>query len=531
MGTVYVAAFGGTGSKAVNGFSMALAAGIVKEEAKVKVYRYDKDTESINYKDAGDLLQLYQQVGNVTGDNGISIEIGTDNFDDLLDYADVDPQKECIHNQIMTNPNKWIEDQWMLDINFSREEQQQPLIGGYYGMAHIGAVTSGLFATTQAYNSLTLLADIQNDIDQGAQEIDLIIVCSSFGGTGASQGVNFAKYIKKKYTRKGENVHIHCIHVQPYFSYRINPDEEDQIPEGIKYKNFYLKSATVTKYYGNKNGNQAFIKDTSTQQEYLFDSFYYIGQEYLDCVSQECKAKGQNNKLHLIDFINGLAIADIIKNKNQLNQKPGIQLYIQQYSSEGTDTITWTNLPGGIKLGNQCTSFMRFSAFVLLVLSPMINFDSVKFEQESLIRHMLHSGLWKVEKMDDTKKEVFIQLLNKCTQYCRNYIKFWMQIEEVTKIGHAEPVTRLFDRNWIIWLDEPADYASKRSMLNLDEASRMDEKNLYNTGLTGLDVYDMLAKDSKLKGIGNSNKNGEQIARELLQRSYYYCSVVPRGGM
>ena len=300
-------------------------------------------------------------------------------LDKVLNDAGIGEGKkqETILNLVSDNGNLGKKGQMLLDICFEKEDQSQEVRNGYYGRADIGAVTSRFLIHKKVYDTMDLVSDISKALTEGGDGVDVVVLCSSFGGTGASLGVNFGEYLAKRYQEHRQRLKLHCIHIQPYFSF---PDPQEKDPWKINSHAFYAKSASVITSFGNKknfirNITQDEIDNTTGKAitgNYVFDSFYYIGQEVLDSVSDRNAAeKNQENSLHIIDMLAGMAIEDAVKR----DLEAGPQIFSYFYSVTGTGTLTWEHMKDQILFKQKHISFARFSAFVLQVIEPLIKLN------------------------------------------------------------------------------------------------------------------------------------------------------------
>lgn len=526
MNKVFLAMFGGTPARGELCLYLNAAAGLY-QNCSIQCYPIDKDIESPNYVNTRNLYNQYMDFRKVVsgGNFGMaSAEVmrAEDLFGDMLrDAAGGDhliTDEESIRYLIANEEGLNEQGQRILNICFTQEEQADRMKGGYYGKANIGSVTGDILMHKGIYKKLALYRDIKNSLAE-KQELDVVIVCSSFGGTGASLGINFGEYLRKEFAKE-ENLRIHCIYIQPYFSFP-DPEEDDQWK--IDCNTFYTKSATATLILGQK---EKFIKEQT--QEAVFDRFYYLGQNVLDKISDRNSAmSGQDNRIHMTDMLVSLAIEDI------LTQRDGskLQLYGYQYSSMGTEFLSWENMPRGIRFKTKHVCMMRFCEFMLDCMEPLFSDHYPNYSEEALMLHIYGRKGGILSKTADIEEGIKVQLqddMRKCFEFCRSYIKYWIELEETTKFGHEQSsVTQFFNIDELkrILKSGQDDYDNVRFAANSLEITKVKGYDNYKKGKKGLDIYDSLCHDKRLNGIAKPGKDKVKIAKILTEVIYDICKV------
>ena len=525
MRKVLIAQFGGTPSRTELCLLMECAAGIY-QDVEFIIYPFDKDIESRTYTKSREYCEDYEKFAAVTARKrfaNVSVKREDSLFKRLLEKAGIEKGNESILSMMMKEGITHPKEQDLIDLCYTRAEQKKELEGGYYGKANIGAVTSSLLVSEKIYDELQLVHDIQDQLNKGS-ETDVVIGCSSFGGTGASLGTNFGIYLADKYKEKRDKVRIHCINIQPYFSFPA-PSKDDEWQ--IKYDEFYRKSAAVISAYANRKN---FIKNASDKKEtpYIFDSFYYLGQEVLDRTSDVNAAKDkQDNRLHMVDMLSSLAIGHILTGR----KGTGPQLYGYLYSQDGTETISWEHMPETSVFKKKMVNFARFSAYMLQVIKPLLKLEEKKYRTEVLISKIYGkagSGFFGEEAnvIRDTDDKIR-SALGDVIEFCKKYLSYWWEIEDTTRYGQAEKKAAAFFNQEELWriLNQEDSIEWGRSHLELDVLTKLEGGQNYKTGRTGLSVYDKLAKDRRLYHIGQKGIDGIDVARQLVECIYEACCV------
>lgn len=533
MKNIFVVEFGGTPSRTELCLLMNCAAGLYPH-MNFTIYPLDKDIKSPNYTNSRDFCQQYNSLSELSSNGGFAssgVMRRESLFDEVLNSAGISSNQETILNLVSDNGSLGQKGQLLLDICFDRSEQSQELQGGYYGRADIGAVTSRFLIQKKAYDTMELVNDIEGSLHRGGEGLDIVILCSSFGGTGASLGVNFGEYLAKKYKTERKRLRLHCIHIQPYFSF---PDPKDEDPWKIDSHEFYAKSASVITAYGQKkhfirNITQNQINNPmnhASVQDYVFDSFYYLGQEVLDFVSETNNARDdQRNDLHIIDMLVGMAIEDAVNRELEA----GTQLFSYFYSNKGTESLTWKNMKNSTLFKQKHISFARFSAFILQVLEPLFCLDREAYASEALILHMygperLFGHQAKI--IQETDEELKTYMSTVCN-FCRNYLAYWNQIESKTTYGQQGfGITRFFCQDEIERILKPAiKLETGRSWLQFDKLTIAGDSQSYGNNKNASQVYNKLCTSLALKMAAGGGKRGVEAASVLLKETYKQCEL------
>lgn len=521
MRKVILPMFGGTPVRGEICMYLNCAAGIY-ENCEIHCYPIDKDTKSPNYVDGRNFYNQYKDFRtSVKGGVMASAEVVRNEalFESMLEKAGISAENENILYMLSREEELSNQDKRVISICFTKEEQEKELKGGYYGKANIGSITSDILIYQGIYQMINICKDIEDGLKAG-DNLDVVIICSSFGGTGASLGINFGEYLRETFVER-EKLHIHCIHIQPYFSFP-NPDEDDKWQ--MNYKQFYAKSATVVTILGQKKG---FIK-TGNEKNAVFDSFYYLGQEVLDSISDTNAAVDkQDNRIHLVDMLVSLAINDILMPEREEDT----YLYGYQYANEGTEFLSWEHMPSGIGFKTKHVCFMRFCEFMLDCMEPIFKAGFPNYDQETLIV-WLYGGkgtFWnkKAKIIESVDSQLRNEIL-KCCEFCRGYIKYWLELEKTTKFGNTQDsVTRFFNIEELNRLcnSKMEDYETIRSSVTPDELTQVEVYKNYPEGKKSLDIYDDLCNDHRLKEFARPGRTGQETAGILMKTIYEKCAV------
>lgn len=530
MNKLILVTFGGSPERAELCLYLNAAAGLYSN-CDIYCYPVDKDTGSPNYLNTRQLYENYTDFRNVVEIDGLErtyILRSESIFDDMLKKSGINsPQEESIQylmSKLETrSKQEQAQGQRLLDICLTQDDQLRNMEGGYYGKAHIGSVTGDILIHKEIYQSEKFYQEIQRELKVG-NELDVVVVYSSFGGTGASLGINFGKFLHESLQQK-QNLRLHCINIQPYFCFP-EPNENDK--NQTDYKQFKEKSAAVTAILAQEN---KLIR--KGEQAGVFDRFYYIGQSALDQVSDEnAPAGNQKNRIHIVDMLVSLAVWDILQQKDtpEEKDKDGLQLYAYQYEAKGTQKILWRHMPDEFKVKH--IHMMRFCEFMLDCMETLFEEGFEGYRTHRLITHLygrkgLLSGKADINRSDDEKLH---QDIHKCIVLCRKYVQYWIQLEENTRGGSTdESVTSFFN---LAELKRIAEVKSKEEF-----AERIKTKNNYTLceingklidGMEGikkytcLQIYEMLCASDALDKIARTEKN---VAGVLVKQIYEMSGI------
>lgn len=511
MKKLFLVTFGGSPERAEICLYMNAAAGLYKN-CEIHCYPIDKDITSPNYLNTREFYESYNNFRKIIKDKlkRINIKRTESMFEEMLKKADIESQDETILYLMSRIQDRSIHDQRLIDTCFTQDEQEYNMESGYYGKANIGSVTGKLLINKKVYQNEKFYQDIQSSL-KAQDKVDVVIICSSFGGTGASLGINFGKFLR--YSLKNEqNLRLHCIHIQPYFCFP-NPNKDDKYQ--IDYKQFIEKSATLTAILAQENN---LIKKDDEQA--VFDRFYYIGQKPLDKISDKnSAAKEQNNKIHIVDMLVSLAIEDILSDKNNND----LQLYAYQYAANGTSKLSWNHMP--YKFEEKHVQMMRFCEFMLDCMETLFDNSFNNYQTHSLIIHLYgkKSFFKNQANIDQNTDNKLREDMHKCIEFCRKYVQYWIELEERTCNGSIDSsVTSFFN------IKELKRMADKKSIETFAERIKTNNNcDLYKVGdrpmdgikqYTCLQIYNMLCTRDELKKIAKSEQNAASILISLIYK-------------
>lgn len=184
----------------------------------------------------------------------------------------------------------------LYDFLYTEDERDLPLKGGFYSHTSIGSyyMTNGIVDDNGNFKN-----EWQTFFQNITPDDKIVIICSMFGGTGASGVPTLGRRIKEN--AKTKDCQIAGIFLEPYFQ-NIKKDGEQSI---INWEQFCIKSRIAFEYYR----NQKF-------EETIFDKMYFLGEESnkLMPVEDHIDLSEQLNKANVIELYAATAVIDFIKN-------------------------------------------------------------------------------------------------------------------------------------------------------------------------------------------------------------------------
>lgn len=505
--------FGGSPERAEICIYLNAAAGLY-QDCEIFCYPIDKDTKSPNYLNTRELYENYRDFRKTVEGSGLeltNIRRSESMFEEMLSEAGLDAQEESLKYIVAKLEIASEQNQRLMDVCLTSDEQNRNMEGGYYGKANIGSATGNILKYKNIYQKEELYRNIQGNLKAG-NEVDVVIICSSFGGTGASLGINFGKFLRRSMQNE-DNFHLHCIHIQPYFCF---PDPDENEVQQMDYKLFREKSATVISALAEEP--KFIMKD---EEKALFDRFYYIGQLSLDKVSDVNSAVGnQENRIHMVDMLVSLAVQDILLKK----EKEGQQLYAYQYAAKGTEKISWNHMPGEVGFEKKHVQMMRFCEFMLDCIETLFDDEFTEYKTQRLIMYLYGRRGFKSEAGIDSDVDQKLRAgIKKGVAFCRKYVHYWIELEETTRNGKMSGrATSFFDLDELKRIAEPK--GTKDFNYRLKRVNNLDLCKMINVRkYTAMELYDKLRVRDELYHIA---KHKEKNVAGILMYCIYEMSSV-----
>lgn len=210
-------------------------------------------------------------------------------------------------------------------------EQRMPLDQGYRGRPHIGAAAMTSRIETDVDFWKQLVEHVNSA--RGSRDVNILLVGSVFGGTGAAGFPTLAKLIRRKIPEGAENVRIGGVLMLPYFDFAAPPsDEVDSADANVaRAEELAQQSQNALKYYADM-----------LAREPVFDQLYMVGWDQPFSVGDHhAGAQAQENPPLLPEVFAGLAAARFFEDRQ--DRADGSEVYT--VARADADAVNWTDLP------------------------------------------------------------------------------------------------------------------------------------------------------------------------------------------
>lgn len=400
----YIIPVGGTGSRVMRSITHLMACGVLnKAQDLEEVHFMCVDSDAQN----GDKVRMEQTVRNymdIQKTGIIKKKINPPFSTDLnrFTWSPLDVAGGTmggIENYAKMSP----EVQSLYDFLYTYEEKTITLKGGFYSHTSIGSY----YMTNGITDEKGMYVDDWNDFFSTIKPDDLIIIiCSMFGGTGASGVPTLARKIRE--TKKTAECKIAGIFIEPYF---MTPKADI-----IDSNTFNVKTKIAIEYYY----NQGFDKN-------VFNRMYFVGDKNLMHVEHNIDGLEQINKANMVELYAATAVIDYI-NSNQSDDKIKVALR----GTEHADDIfsgKMINKTAGVPVYTLMMNFLQFAVLYTKLLYHCIKELDGKDEKEQkkIIKHCWFINYYQfVDEEGRTYSEV-----DSLYQYCMKYI-LWLR-ELITK--------------------------------------------------------------------------------------------------
>lgn len=229
------------------------------------------------------------------------------------------------------------------------EEQRLDLGQGYRGRAHVG---SAALAATLIDGGNLLIKRISDEVDSGSyDEIDIFLVGSAFGGTGAAGFPTVARSLMrlKSETDEGkgfknrDKVFIGGQLMLPYFTF--SGPEDESGPSVVTADELMPKTQLALEYYYNL-----------LKHEKAFDRLYATGWNRLfDLKYHKPGSAEQTNPALLPELIAATAVLDFFgrNNAEEAKNEPASSDVPVLNSARQNHVIKWADMPFGMPSGKE----------------------------------------------------------------------------------------------------------------------------------------------------------------------------------
>jgi len=519
---------GGTGTRCFEALNHLAAANMLSNQT-YKVIVIDKDSSCGGTEKTQRTINLY---------NGLQAKLSTNlnsqdvklcapcierdlwDFDAVLDSFGK-REKRTLKNTVVNDTFRE-NDQMLLDLIYSEQEQESDLSRGFYGHPSIGAM---LFKYVTQPSQLDnkenqVFMDIKNALTTGISHMNVFIIGSIFGGTGASIFPNIAQLLRDI---AGDSVAIRIggVLLLPYFSVP-NPaaDADQEKITTITNDEFLTKTTIALEQYDEWGIIRA---DKS-----LFNSLYLVGNAPLSCTSSVNANGGsdQVNHFNMVDFYAANAACHFF-NYPDLND-----LFVAQLSESTVNMCSWINLPEDASTKRKLLQMARFSFYITMSIQPHFTFsrDANQKKKIPALCQTYGTALFGGTKANNEQINDFQKSITATFSYCMQFINFIFDLSyngvnwSVGGMASRNQAVdcELFDKNILM------DVLSRCLRLSKgDPELRLDDFDVvlqaFSRLVIGESHTDMLAIEAMLDA-DTSLKSSNNPAK-YLNKLYEYCAI------
>lgn len=408
----YIIAIGGTGSRVMRAVTHLMAAGVFRQIKGLSDTHFlivDSDDNNGDKKRAEQTITNYNEIYNA----GIVTK-------KLVKPFPSEPNRFAWSPLTETTPMNTIEkyrdmESEVKDIYeflYTEEERTKALEGGFYTHISIGSyyMTRGIVDDDNNY-----VNDWNNFFSNIKATDKIIVICSMFGGTGASGVPTLARKIHE--VKATSRCDIAGVFVEPYFDAVDNQNGNDE-DRFVNTKTFSAKSKMALEYYH----NQHFADD-------VFKKMYFVGEDIdkLMKVEYNDDKEKQKNKANVMELYAATAIIDFLSKFNKQGNEAITdtdKIKISWRGVDGHDTVEENdciftpkliNTAGGIDVFDRLARFLKFSVLYTKFLYHCIVEDDKK--QCKFLKY------YNFDRSKESAEKLF--------EYCKRYME-WMR-EMVTE--------------------------------------------------------------------------------------------------
>ena len=481
----FLIGMGGSGEKAVEAFIYLAAAGMVKSGEEIQIAMIDQDITCGNYTRCEKTFANYVEFNKVMAklgsqrpysacsiiyDNSWNLQIAVDavapngNATDLKSTFGADPETDEAD---------------IIDCLFSEGEQLFKTDKGYYGHPTFGSLIVNAAMATPSFNNSPLLQALKTAHQNG--DVNIFLVGSNFGGTGAAMFPNIAKKLRTVLSDGTNQVKICGALLLPYF--RVGDNQGENAHKDISLAHFYKKSAISLDSYIKEPVGGYDVVYGGKGEKFIYDRIVLIGSPSpQNTIENEAvrfsDSLGSSKQIHhlcLPDMSAALSACSFfedpgkfcdIDNRNA-NTDTSSNLNYTAISitpvagAEITGEVSIKDLPGSdIKINLE--KFTRFALMSVGYLAPMIirSHKDNKPTDDCRSIFIKKRGLFGIgaSLIEPAEIQTNIDDLSSVVQFLSDYLKTIYLIQE-RYIDDGNHAGRLFEYNDISVLHKVASVA------------------------------------------------------------------------
>lgn len=376
----YLILIGGTGARVAESFVHICDNGYFSKD-EVRMLLIDADSSCGNKNAAVECIRKYNSCGNYFRQDDFPLfktnlvpvftQDSLDYKQDVYDISPVDSEQNSsftIRNQLVGNNR---DAAWLAKALYSEEEYGKNIKNGFYAHPSIGALMFTQWMQDKENKFYNMIKNMINDLNSG-DDVNVFVVASVFGGTGASGFPAIAKTIKKALKEsnieKKDKLRISGCLLMPYFTYLDNnmSDEEKRIQQ----TEFDLNAKNALVFYDNKK----ILSD--------YESIYLLGNpqklirgEYHDAGDE------QRNWPHILELYAALSARDFFISKDERQQENQEKNAKTMWKATATRELEirkfgWDDFPDNQNLKGAFERFLLFNyIYECAVVSEVCKMD------------------------------------------------------------------------------------------------------------------------------------------------------------
>lgn len=431
----YLLGIGGSGSRVLRSVVHNCAAGVIDID-EINTLILDADEENAAWKNAVEDIQEYKKMQKVllANQNGNSLNgfhtkinlISEDHVISPVNYGKYNSLKDAVSGESeLERVMGWL---------FSEEEKTKNLKDGFFARPNVGCVFFSHFDNTEFNYFLQELLDTINKKEQ----VNIMMIGSVFGGTGASGLPTLLKLIEKEMQhyeqeaeynglseKAAEYLNIGAVFMMPYFTAEDTGGNEKRI---INIKDFWKASKYALEYYK----EEKYFEINNTTWHKSFYNLYLIGQKNLDLVNVYSEGgEKQDNKPHIAEEYAAFAVSDFFAIKSmEFDSKKEVNIFYKMIS----ENIKWDDLSCNFISKRKLGDFMRFATIYHTSIFPYIeNKRPDKYKSNKLSDNIFIPQWYKKYACKKIDKDTFKELQN-IEKYCQNYLNWFYMIQSNMEI-------------------------------------------------------------------------------------------------